>query len=92
MTGPQSPPGTASQASTTSTIAAPPTSSPSPTGSGKGAAAVIHTLLLSRQSIDVLDIKAEDYIITDPDRTRLSQTIITLNPSVVPSGIYRWLE
>ena len=39
----------------------------------------------------MLDIKDEDYFITDPERTRLSQTIITLNPSVVPSGIYRWL-
>jgi hypothetical protein len=42
--------------------------------------------------IFVLDIKGEDYFITEPERTRLSQIIITLNPSLVPSGIYRWLE
>jgi type IV secretion system protein VirD4 len=51
-----------------------------PPGSGKGTAAIIPTLLLSRESIFVLDIKGENYFITAPERTRLGQTIITLNP------------
>jgi hypothetical protein len=28
----------------------------------------------------VLDVKGEDYFIPDPERARLGQTIITLNP------------
>lgn len=51
-----------------------------PPGSGKGTAAIIPTLLTSRESIFVLDIKGENFFITAPQRARMGQKIIVLNP------------